>query len=84
MALWDPNIVNIIEKWYDYTVSGVPYDAPMERIIFSFHEGGSALSPYHDFDSTIPQEAKDAVDAAREAILAGDLVIPLKEGEFEE
>ncbi len=27
MALWDPNIRNIIEKWYDYTVNGVEHDA---------------------------------------------------------
>ena len=84
MAKWDPNIRNIIEKWYDYTVNGVAYDAPMERIVFNYIEGGSTLSPYHDFDSIIPQEAKDAVDAANEAILAGDLVIPIKADAFEE
>jgi basic membrane protein A and related proteins len=83
MALWDPNIVNIIEKWYDYTVDGVAFDAPMDRIIFSYLDGGSALSEYHTFDALIPQEAKDAVDAARESILAGDLVVPMKEDAIE-
>lgn len=83
MAMWDPNIRNIIEKWYDYTVNGVAFDAPMERIVFSYLDGGSTLSPYHGFDSIISQEAKDAVDAANEAILAGDLVIPVKSDAFE-
>ena len=84
MAMWDPNIENIINAWYEYTVNGVPYDAPMERIIFNYLDGGSMLSPYHSFDDVIPQEAKDAVDEANEAILSGDLVIPVKEETFEE
>lgn len=83
MALWDPNIRNIIEVWWQHTVEGVAYDAPMQRIIFNFLNGGSDLSPFHGFESVIPQEAKDAVTAAREAILAGTLVIPVKETAIE-
>lgn len=84
MALWDPNIENIINAWYEHNVNGVPYNAPMERIIYNYLDGGSMLSEYHSFDDIIPQEAKDAVDAADEAILSGELEIPVKEETFEE
>jgi basic membrane protein A len=33
--------------------------------------GGVGLSPYHDWDSKIPQECKDAVSAAQDALAAG-------------
>ena len=84
MALWDSNIRNIIEKWYDYTVNGVAHDAPMERIIFSFVEGGSTLSPYHAFEDVIPQDVQDLVEQTRQQILSGELVIPLRTEAFEE
>lgn len=83
MAMWDANIVNIINEWYNYTVNGVPYDAPMERIIFSFIEGGSSLSPYHGFDDVIPQDVQDMVEETRQQILSGELVIPLRTEAFE-
>jgi basic membrane lipoprotein Med (substrate-binding protein (PBP1-ABC) superfamily) len=84
MALWDPNIVNIMNAWYEHNVNGVPYDAPMERIIYDYIEGGSMLSEYHGFEDIIPQEAKDAVEEADAAILSGELVIPVKEETFGE
>ncbi len=84
MALWDANIRNIIQVWWDYTVNGVPYDAPMERIIFSFVEGGSQLSPYHGFADVIPQEVQDMVEETRQQILSGELEIPLRTEAFEQ
>jgi basic membrane protein A and related proteins len=84
MALWDPNIRNIIEKWYDHTVNGTPYAAPMESIIFNYVQGGSMLSPYHGFEDKIPQKAKEAVEAANKKILSGELVVPLKVDAFQE
>ena len=33
--------------------------------------GGVGLAPYHDWDSKIPQECKDAVSAAHDALAAG-------------
>jgi len=84
MAMWDPNIVNIIEKWYDYTVNGVPYDAPMDRIIYSFVDGGSMLSPYHTFEDVIPQDVRDLVQTTHDQIMSGELVIPLRTEAFEE
>ena len=84
MALWDANIRNIIEKWWDYTVNGVAHDAPMDRIIFPFLEGGSALSPLHGFEDIVPQDVQDLVEDTRQAILSGELVIPLRTEAFEE
>ncbi len=84
MALWDPNIRNIIEKWYDYTVNGVEHDAPMDRIIFSFLDGGSQLSPLHAFEDVVPQDVQDLVAETNDAILAGEIVIPLRTEAFEE
>jgi len=83
MALWDPTIRYIIEAWWQNKVNGVPYDAPMNDIIFSFLDGGSALSPYHGFADVIPQEVQDLVEETRQQILSGELVIPLKTEAFE-
>jgi basic membrane protein A and related proteins len=84
MAMWDANIRNIIDVWWKYTVDGVPYDAPMERIIFSFVEGGSNLSPYHNFANVIPQDVQDLVEETRQKILSGELKIPLRTEAFEQ
>jgi basic membrane protein A len=35
--------------------------------------GGVGLAPYHDQEENIPQECKDAVDAAREGLAAGTI-----------
>jgi basic membrane lipoprotein Med (substrate-binding protein (PBP1-ABC) superfamily) len=84
MAMWDPNIVNIIEKWYDYEVNGVAHDAPMERIIFDFVDGGSQLSPLHGFEDVVPEDVQALVLETQEQILSGELVIPLRTEAFEE
>jgi len=34
---------------------------------------GIGLAPYHDQDNNIPQECKDAVDAASAALVAGNV-----------
>lgn len=83
MAMWDANIRNTIEVWWQYTVNGVPHDAPMDRIIFSFLEGGSQLSPLHGFVDIVPQEVQDMVEETRQQILSGELVIPLRTEAFE-
>ena len=35
--------------------------------------GGVGLAPYHDWDSQVPQECKDAVAAAQEGLASGDI-----------
>lgn len=44
--------------------------------VFGLAEDGVDLAPYHDFESKIPQEIKDAVDKAREDIISGAVTVP--------
>ena len=75
VAQWDGAFTDLLNAWYDYTVHGVPYDAPPERIVYqSMVQGGSALGRLSD---DIPADVVAAVEEARVAILSGELVIPL-------
>ncbi len=47
-----------------------------QNMEFGLAEDGVGLAPYHDFDSTVPQAIKDAVDAARSAVLDGSVTVP--------
>jgi basic membrane protein A len=38
---------------------------------FGLADGGTSLSPYHDFDSTIPADVKDKVKAFQDKVIAG-------------
>ena len=42
---------------------------------YGLAEDATGIAPYHSFDDVIPQEVKDAVDAAREAVLSGEIQI---------
>lgn len=44
-------------------------------------KGGASLTPYYEFETVIPAEAKARVDAARKKILAGELVVPINDNE---
>jgi len=44
--------------------------------VFGLAEEGVGLAPYHDFDSKIPQDIKDAVEKARADIIAGTITVP--------
>jgi basic membrane lipoprotein Med (substrate-binding protein (PBP1-ABC) superfamily) len=81
VARWDPDAVVILDAWYDHVVNGTPYNAPVERVQFSMKDGGADLAPYHDLESTLPQEVRDAVDQAKADILSGSLEVPLNEAE---
>jgi basic membrane protein A and related proteins len=76
LALWDSAIYNMVDTWWDHTVNGTAYDAPMKEVVYLMAEGGTDISPYHDFDSKLPQDVKDAVDQARDQIMAGTLEVP--------
>jgi basic membrane protein A len=43
---------------------------------FGLVEDGVGLAPYHNFEDVIPQEMKDAVDAAAEDVKAGTVEVP--------
>ena len=47
-----------------------------ENKVFGLAEDGVGLAPYHDWDSKMPQEVKDAVAKATEDIKAGTVTVP--------
>ena len=79
LALWDPTAKYLIDEWWNHVADGKEYAAPMEDIAFSMKEGGSDISGYNALDGTIPQEVKDAVAAARQEIMQGELQVPYNE-----
>ena len=63
------------EAVYESIKAGVEGTFSSESYIGTLENGGVDISPFHDFDSEVPQELKDQVDALREAIIAGDIVV---------
>jgi basic membrane protein A len=44
-------------------------------------KGGATLAPYYEFETKIPEAAKAKVESTKKQILAGELVIPIKDDE---
>lgn len=44
--------------------------------VFGLKEGGVELAPFHDFDSKVPQDIKDAVKKATDDITGGKVTVP--------
>ena len=81
VAQWDTAFTDVLDAWYDYNVHGVPYNSPPQRIVYqSMVDDGSALGSIAD---DVPADVVAAVEAARAAILSGELVVPLKFDAFE-
>ena len=81
VAQWDTAFTDVLDAWYDYNVHGVPYNSPPQRIVYqSMVDDGSALGAIAD---DVPADVVAAVEAARVAILSGELVVPLKFDRFE-
>ena len=57
---------NVIASVQDGTFAGGNYVGTLEN-------AGVGISPFHDFDSQVPDELKAELDALREAIIAGEL-----------
>ncbi len=79
VARWDPTAMVLIDAWWDHVTQGTPYDAKMDRYIFSMAEGGADLAPFHGFADTLPAEVVEAVEKAKADIMAGSLTVPLNE-----
>jgi basic membrane protein A len=75
---WDPVVEYVFEEWWNHAADGVAYNAPTEPVWFTMAEGACDIAPYHDFESVIPQDVKDQVAQTREAILSGELQVPLR------
>ena len=75
VAQWDTAFTDLLDVWYAYTVHGTSYNSPPDRIVYqSMVDNGSALGAIND---DVPADVIAAVEAARDAILAGELVVPL-------
>ena len=76
---WDPSVKYMIELWYDHVVNGTPYDAPSDKpVFFLMKDGGSAVAPLYEFEETLPAEALEQYNTAKEQILDGTLEVELK------
>ncbi len=46
------------------------------NVVFGLSENAIDLAPYHNFESVVPQEVRDAVEYAKQQILSGEVVVP--------
>ncbi len=52
--------------------------------VYGLAEGATGISPFHGFDDVVPQEVKDAVEAATQAILSGEIEIAATRAEIQD
>lgn len=76
ISSWGGSIKEAISLWSENKKSGKGYDLPAETFVASMAQGGSAMAPYHNLESKVPQDVKDAVEKAKQEILAGTLKVP--------
>lgn len=74
---WDSSIKFLIDEWWNLKTKGIPYDAPLEEIVYFMKDGGSDIAPFHGLDSKIPQEVKDMVRKKKQEIMEGKLTVPI-------
>jgi len=72
----DQAVFQVVQQVVDGTFEGG------QNIEFGLAEDGVGLAPYHEFEDKIPQEIKDAVEAAREAVLDGSVTVPATRAEL--
>lgn len=51
---------------------------------YGLEDDATGIAPFHGFDDVVPQEVKDAVDAAREGILSGEIEIAKTRAEIQD
>jgi basic membrane protein A len=51
------------------------------NIVLGINEGATGLAPFHDFDSMVPQEVKDALEQAIADMKAGSISVPATRAE---
>jgi len=69
-------VVTSVERLADAPLGAMVYDIQTGRFVgkdyaFDLINGGTQLSPYHNFDSEIPQDVKDKVAAFQSDVVAG-------------
>lgn len=80
LILWDPGLKVMIDAWWAHETAGEPYDAPDERIQFYMAEGGADIAPLNE--ALVPADVIAEVNAARDQILSGDLVVEFNPGDI--
>ncbi len=60
-------------KWY----------SPTNEIVFGLAGGGTDIAPYNDLSDKVPDDVKEQINEARQAIIDGTLVVPFNETPFE-
>ncbi|SDQ11945.1 BMP family protein [Quadrisphaera sp. DSM 44207] len=59
----------------DVTTAAVEGEFSADPYVGTLENGGVGLAPYHDFEDDVPQQLKDEIDALRERIASGELVV---------
>lgn len=67
----DVSTMDVIKAAKDDTFSAKPYVGTLEN-------GGTGLSPYHDFDAKVPADLKSEIDALKADIISGKISIDSK------
>jgi basic membrane protein A and related proteins len=68
----DVAVEDTIKASLNGTFAGGIYTGTLEN-------GGMGLAPYHDFESEVPQELKDQIDAAKQGIIDGSISVDPKD-----
>jgi len=66
----DKAVANTVKKAVDGNFTGGTNE------LFGLAEDGVGLAPYHEWDAKLPQTVKDAVDKAKQDVIAGTVVVP--------
>jgi basic membrane protein A len=77
VAVWDSDIKRIIDAWWAHKTEGTAYAGDTSVTYLTMAQGGSALAPYHNVESQVPQAVKDEVEATKAKIISGELKVPL-------
>lgn len=68
-------VKNVGQSVYDTIQSQLEGNFTPEAYIGDLNNEGVGLAPFHDFDDDIPQELKDELEALRQQIIDGTLVV---------
>ena len=80
LILWDPGLKVLIDEWWAHETAGEAYDAPAERIQFYMAEGGADIAPLNE--ALVPADVIEEVNAVRDQILNGELVVEFNPGDI--
>ena len=78
MAIWDPDIMRVIDSWWDFKENGKPHSGTPVLKYASMAEGGTAIAPLNPaILDRIPAEVRKIVDQTIKDIKSGALVVKL-------